>query len=184
MVDTSWIWEQLLHRNVQRFRGGLVFKAHRLCVSLTARLVSNKDKKKRTQAESWTRRCRRASSHSLFVLISFWATEITIRMCWKVHGQRTSPPECVTFTSMLQLCDHLLANVWIPSIPRALMVDTSRELDSTMTVRLWSHSLFALISLWATRTTIRMCWIVYGHRTLKVITRMYRLVSGKRTVLH
>ena len=30
--------EQLLHRNVQRFRGGLVFKAHRLCVSLNSRL--------------------------------------------------------------------------------------------------------------------------------------------------
>ena len=29
------IEDQLLHRNVQRFRGGLVFKAHRLCVSLT-----------------------------------------------------------------------------------------------------------------------------------------------------
>ena len=34
---------QLLHRNVQRFRGGLVFKAHRLCVSLNSRLESNKE---------------------------------------------------------------------------------------------------------------------------------------------
>ena len=34
---------QLLHRNVQRFRGGLVFKAHRLCVSLNSRLASNKE---------------------------------------------------------------------------------------------------------------------------------------------
>jgi len=33
--------EQLLHRNVLRFRGGLVFKAHRLCVSLNSRLESN-----------------------------------------------------------------------------------------------------------------------------------------------
>ena len=31
------------HRNVQRFRGGLVFKAHGLCVSLNSRLESNKD---------------------------------------------------------------------------------------------------------------------------------------------
>jgi len=31
-----------LHRNVQRFRGGPVFKAHRLCVSLNSRLESNK----------------------------------------------------------------------------------------------------------------------------------------------
>jgi len=34
---------QLLHRNVQRFRGGLVFEAHRLCVSLNSRLESNKE---------------------------------------------------------------------------------------------------------------------------------------------
>ena len=33
----------LLRRNVKRFRGGLVFKAHRLCVSLNSRLKSNKD---------------------------------------------------------------------------------------------------------------------------------------------
>ena len=37
------ISEQLLHINVQRFRGGLVFKAHRLCVSLNSRLESNKE---------------------------------------------------------------------------------------------------------------------------------------------
>jgi len=29
--------------NVQQFRGGLVFKAHRLCVSLNSRLESNKE---------------------------------------------------------------------------------------------------------------------------------------------
>ena len=28
---------QLLHINMRRFRGGLVFKAHRLCVSLNSR---------------------------------------------------------------------------------------------------------------------------------------------------
>ena len=38
--------EQLLHRNLQRFRGGLVFKAHRLCVSLNSRLESNKEEGK------------------------------------------------------------------------------------------------------------------------------------------
>jgi len=32
-----------LNRNVQRFRGGLVFKDHRLCVSLNSRLESNKE---------------------------------------------------------------------------------------------------------------------------------------------
>jgi len=35
--------EQLLHRNVQRFRGGLVFKAHGSCVSLNSRPESNKE---------------------------------------------------------------------------------------------------------------------------------------------
>ena len=35
--------KKLLHINVQRFRGGLVFKAHRLCVSLNSRLESNKE---------------------------------------------------------------------------------------------------------------------------------------------
>jgi len=37
------IREQLLQRNVQRFRGGLVFKAHRLCVLLISRLESKKE---------------------------------------------------------------------------------------------------------------------------------------------
>ena len=32
-----------VHRNVQRFRGGLVLKAHRLCVSLNSRLQSNEE---------------------------------------------------------------------------------------------------------------------------------------------
>ena len=27
------MYEQLLYRNMQRFRGGLVFKAHRLCIT-------------------------------------------------------------------------------------------------------------------------------------------------------
>jgi len=31
--------------NMQRFRGGLVFKAHGLCVSLNSRLESNKEEK-------------------------------------------------------------------------------------------------------------------------------------------
>ena len=41
--DLGSIREQLLDRNVQRFRGGLAFKAHRLCVSLNSRLESNKE---------------------------------------------------------------------------------------------------------------------------------------------
>ena len=31
-------------RQPERFRGGLVFKAHRLCVSLNSRLESNKER--------------------------------------------------------------------------------------------------------------------------------------------
>ena len=37
---------QLLCRNVKRFRGGLVFEAHRLFVSLNCRLESKEEKKK------------------------------------------------------------------------------------------------------------------------------------------
>jgi len=37
------------NRNVQRFRGGLVFKAHRLCVSLNSRLESKKEEEEREQ---------------------------------------------------------------------------------------------------------------------------------------
>jgi len=40
--------------NMQRFRGGLVFKAHRLCVSLNSRLESNKEEEER--AGGWRRR--------------------------------------------------------------------------------------------------------------------------------
>jgi len=36
----------LLHRNVERFRGGLVFKAHRRFASLTSRLESNKEERR------------------------------------------------------------------------------------------------------------------------------------------
>ena len=44
--------EQLLHINMQRFRGGLVFKAHRLCVSLNSRLGTNKEEEEyRARAE-------------------------------------------------------------------------------------------------------------------------------------
>ena len=41
-----------LHRNVQRFRGGLVFKAHRLCVSLNSRLDSNTEQGEKAMLNS------------------------------------------------------------------------------------------------------------------------------------
>jgi len=37
-------------RNVQRFRGGLVVQAHRLCVSLNSRLERNKEEE---DEQSW-----------------------------------------------------------------------------------------------------------------------------------
>jgi len=40
-------------RNVQRLRGGLVFKAHRLCVSRNSRLESNKEE---AAEKSWSER--------------------------------------------------------------------------------------------------------------------------------
>ena len=39
--------EQLLDRNVKRFRGGLIFKAHRLLYHSNSRLESNNEKKKK-----------------------------------------------------------------------------------------------------------------------------------------
>jgi len=42
LVDTA--------SNVQRFRGGLVFKAHILCVSLISRLESNKEEEEEDTA--------------------------------------------------------------------------------------------------------------------------------------
>ena len=48
------------HRNVQRFRGGLVFKAHRLCVSLNSRRESNKEE----EEEGLEFRCRANMAHT------------------------------------------------------------------------------------------------------------------------
>jgi len=41
--DSSQFENERFHRNVQRFRDGLVFKAHRLWVSLNSRLESNEE---------------------------------------------------------------------------------------------------------------------------------------------
>jgi len=53
------VCEELLHRNVQRFRGGLVFKAHGLCVSLNTGLESNEEEEEEEEEEEggliWTR---------------------------------------------------------------------------------------------------------------------------------
>ena len=43
LTSTFLVGFRPLRRNVQRFRGGLVFKAHRLCVSLNSRLESNNE---------------------------------------------------------------------------------------------------------------------------------------------
>jgi len=52
----TWsIQEELLRRNVKRFRGGLVFEAHR-CVSLNSRLESNNEEKKEPGRSGGSRR--------------------------------------------------------------------------------------------------------------------------------
>ena len=69
-TEEEAIREQLLYRNVQRFRGGLVLEAHTLCVSLDSRLASTKGekgKKKRT--------CAASSSSSLPLLSENGTTE-------------------------------------------------------------------------------------------------------------
>ena len=44
--------DQQLYMTVQKFRGGLVFKAHRLCASHNSRLESNKEEEKIARLES------------------------------------------------------------------------------------------------------------------------------------
>ena len=44
--------QELLHRNVKRFRGGLVFKADRLWVSLNSRLESNKEEEENPESRN------------------------------------------------------------------------------------------------------------------------------------
>ena len=53
----SSIQEQLLHRNVQQFRGGLVFKAHRLVYHSTLGLRVIKKKKFRVPGEGFKLQC-------------------------------------------------------------------------------------------------------------------------------
>ena len=57
--------EQLLHRNVQQFRGGLEFKAQRLCVSLYSSLGRNKEEEKLRVGD---RRCTSLAHFCLVVL--------------------------------------------------------------------------------------------------------------------
>jgi len=62
-----------LHRNVQRFRVRLVFKPHRLCLSLNSRRESNKDEEKNSFSKRWprvTRRSRRGTRCTLSLSLS------------------------------------------------------------------------------------------------------------------
>jgi len=55
-LSDPWCYRVRAKRDEQRFRGGLVFKAHRLCVSLNSRLESKKEEeKKRRQLERFPR---------------------------------------------------------------------------------------------------------------------------------
>ena len=67
-------------QNVQRFRGGLVFKAHRLCVSLNARLESSKEEEglsPRAKPESM--------QHGTSVLKTSAASLRRQHLAWEVH---------------------------------------------------------------------------------------------------
>ena len=72
------IKEQLLHRNVQRSRGGLAFKARRLCVSLNSRLGSKRRPFHRSTLIIYTLGFNQ--NHYTFALISL----IKIVMCSKL----------------------------------------------------------------------------------------------------
>ena len=61
----------------QRFRGGLVFKAHRLCVSLNSRLESNKEEEKRLDSRF---RCSCLSSSSAD--LPLFPTGAAFPLCW------------------------------------------------------------------------------------------------------
>ena len=56
-------FEQLLHGNVQRFRGGLVFKADRLCVSLNSGLEINQEQEDVRQHLLFKRYCAKSSKN-------------------------------------------------------------------------------------------------------------------------
>ena len=62
---------QLLHRNVQRFRSGLVFKTDRRCVSLNSRLESNKGEDEEADSP-W------CSSHSTW--LSLYCSWLVLRV--------------------------------------------------------------------------------------------------------
>ena len=66
---------------MQRFRGGLVFKAHRLCVSLDTRLDSNKEEEEDRERAltvrshtTFSNGCARLAVRELFFFIFFFIT--------------------------------------------------------------------------------------------------------------
>ena len=94
-VGNRCFLRQLLRRNVKRFRGGLVFQAHRLCVSLNSRLGSNKEEEenRRDRIRLGQRTC-----IPLLMLIDSCITQLKAqgpsRTCneSKEEGQRTCIP--------------------------------------------------------------------------------------------
>jgi len=71
----------LLHRNVQRFRGGLVFKAHRLCVSLNSRLASNKER----EEEDLARRGKKAGGARSMPVVPHPSQSVRGGLVYKAH---------------------------------------------------------------------------------------------------
>ena len=82
--------EQLLHRNVKRFRGGLVFKAHRLCVSLNSRLESNKEEEDIHSSPLQSRRiCTANSACQLIQNVNFFKIlSIPVRQSYDTWANR------------------------------------------------------------------------------------------------
>ena len=74
---------------MKRFRGGLAFKAHRLCVSLNSRLESHKEKEKKTMATLEAFHQRSPSSASS-------TSEVPVGLCYQLGGDNISVLSAVT----------------------------------------------------------------------------------------
>jgi len=85
----------VLHINVQRFRGGLVFKAHRLCVSLNSRLESNKEEEEYRREEAPAQRAEAAGrAQQLTVGLSLALPLVQILISTILNLRTTTSHKC------------------------------------------------------------------------------------------
>ena len=70
---------------MQRLRGGLVFKAHRLCVSFNSRLESNKEERRQTSfmpsRTSRDQSCQQHPCRRCIALVRFRAKREQVKVC-------------------------------------------------------------------------------------------------------